>query len=88
MDYYPQTLQNVIDTMTKIKGKFSICDFQSTMAQLFGGLDYIHSSRFTHRDIKPDNLLVNMTERKLVIADFGSAKCVTNGSYNKSVPSL
>merc|ERR1711924_364970 len=38
----------------------------------------------THRDIKPDNILVNMKARKVVIADLGSAKVVTDGSYNKA----
>ena len=40
--------------------------------QLVDGLEYCHSHRIFHRDIKPDNLLVDV-RRTLKITDFGLA---------------
>lgn len=41
-------------------------------------LAHIHKLGIAHRDIKPDNILINIdaikTDQKLKICDFGSAK--------------
>lgn len=42
--------------------------------QLFAGLRYIHSIGVTHRDIKPQNILIDPDSGELKICDFGSAK--------------
>ena len=49
--------------------------------QLFVGLAYLHKKGIAHRDIKPDNILVDPDgqlgqtgEPTLKICDFGSAK--------------
>ena len=44
------------------------------MLQLWRGLNYCHSRNILHRDIKPQNLLVNETTKQLKIADFGLAR--------------
>jgi serine/threonine protein kinase len=43
------------------------------MYQLFRGLKYIHSANVLHRDLKPNNILVNR-QCDLVICDFGLAR--------------
>ena len=56
--------------------------------QFFKGLAYLHSKGIAHRDIKPDNILVdaeNLSLTKLQpvlkICDFGSAKQLDNHNW-------
>lgn len=42
--------------------------------QIFRALAYIHAIGVCHRDIKPQNLLVNPHTHQLKLCDFGSAK--------------
>jgi len=46
---------------------------QSYMYQLLSGINFCHSRRVIHRDLKPGNLLINK-EGALKIADFGLAR--------------
>ncbi len=43
-------------------------------AMICEGLKVIHAKGFLHRDIKPDNILINKIDDKPVIIDFGSAR--------------
>ena len=44
------------------------------MLQLFRGLHYCHSRNVLHRDLKPQNILINEKTQELKIADFGLAR--------------
>ncbi|KAI3882674.1 hypothetical protein MKW92_007129 [Papaver armeniacum] len=53
--------------------------------QICRALAYIHGGiRVCHRDIKPQNLLVNPHTHQLEICDFGSAKVLVKGEANIS----
>lgn len=57
---------------------------QLYMYQLFRSLAYIHSLGICHRDIKPQNLLLNPETGVLKLCDFGSAKTLIKGEPNVS----
>ncbi|CCW64400.1 unnamed protein product [Phytomonas sp. EM1] len=44
------------------------------MYQILKGLEHIHSRGLLHRDVKPENLLINLEDNTLKIGDFGSAR--------------
>lgn len=57
---------------------------QLYMYQLFRSLAYIHSLGICHRDIKPQNLLLDPQSGILKLCDFGSAKHLVEGEPNVS----
>lgn len=63
---------------------------RSMMLQLLEGLNYLHINRVVHRDIKPDNLLIDSSTATLKIADFGLAKrfVVPSRSHSSQVQTL
>ena len=52
--------------------------------QLFRSLAYIHSQGICHRDIKPQNLLLDPNTGVLKLCDFGSAKILVENEPNVS----
>lgn len=52
--------------------------------QLFRSLAYIHSQGICHRDIKPQNLLLDPNTGVLKLCDFGSAKILIENEPNVS----
>ena len=54
------------------------------MYQLLRALAHLHSTNVCHRDIKPQNLLVDPSTAVLKLCDFGSAKKLISGEPNVS----
>uniref|UniRef100_A0A9J2PQ03 Protein kinase domain-containing protein n=1 Tax=Ascaris lumbricoides TaxID=6252 RepID=A0A9J2PQ03_ASCLU len=82
-DYMPTTLSALVK---KLGGRHpNYLDIKLYTWQLFNGLMFLFHSHICHRDIKPQNLLVEPAIGNLKIADFGSAKvmkrCVQSTSY-------
>lgn len=53
--------------------------------QILEAIKYIHSMGISHRDLKPDNILIEQDDPVLVkITDFGLAKIQDNGTFMKT----
>ena len=46
---------------------------QSMMHQLLNAVDFLHTNRMVHRDLKPQNILVTK-DGQIKVADFGLAR--------------
>ncbi|KAI8341288.1 kinase-like domain-containing protein [Chlamydoabsidia padenii] len=76
MDYMPETLYSVCRKHVKSKQRqpMSSLIIKLYMYQLFRALAYTHTLGICHRDIKPQNLLLDPRTGILKLCDFGSAK--------------
>ncbi|CAI4036372.1 hypothetical protein SMKI_15G2140 [Saccharomyces mikatae IFO 1815] len=67
---------------------FKLSDIQYYFTQLLIALDYCHSMGIMHRDVKPQNVMIDPTERKLRLIDWGLAEFYHPGvDYNVRVAS-
>jgi len=70
-EYMDQDLKNYLDACGK-KG-VDAYTIKSFICQLLQGIAYCHKQKVLHRDLKPQNLLINMMG-ELKLADFGLAR--------------
>jgi glycogen synthase kinase 3 beta len=82
MDYIPDTLSRVIRQYYKSKTTMPMLLVKLYSYQMMRSLAYIHALGICHRDIKPQNILVNPTTCVLKLCDFGSAKKLIPGEPN------
>ena len=70
LDFYPGgNLCDMIGSQEGFKLQEEIA--RLLFRQILAGLGYMHSKNIIHRDIKLENILLDETHRKAVIADFG-----------------
>ncbi|XP_038065735.1 glycogen synthase kinase-3 beta-like isoform X2 [Patiria miniata] len=84
LEYVPETVYRVARHYSKNKQTIPILYVKLYMYQLFRSLAYIHSLGVCHRDIKPQNLLLDPESGVLKLIDFGSAKQLVPGEPNVS----
>jgi len=84
LEYVPETVYRASRHYAKLKQPMPALQIKLYMYQLLRSLAYIHSLGICHRDIKPQNLLLNPATGVLKLCDFGSAKILVAGEPNVS----
>jgi len=82
MEYIPETIHRTLRNHTKAKKLVPIMYTKVYMYQVCRAIAYIHSLGICHRDIKPQNLLLNTRTHDVKLCDFGSAKVLVKGEPN------
>ncbi|CAJ1355130.1 unnamed protein product, partial [Effrenium voratum] len=73
LEYLPQTLHQ------KIGGQpLCVADVRCFTFQLLRALAHLDGLQIVHRDLKPENVLLDPATRAVKVADFGSAKVLTD----------
>lgn len=80
MDYLPETIYRIFKKYVKAKKHFPSMLIKIYAYQMFRGLAYMHNKNICHRDLKPQNILIDPNSNILKICDFGSAKRLMKGN--------
>jgi serine/threonine protein kinase/tetratricopeptide (TPR) repeat protein len=87
LPYYTMPFVDGESLRAKIgRGELSIADTISILRDVARALEFAHSRGVTHRDIKPDNVL--LAGSSAVITDFGVAKAVSDATNQGTLTSI
>eukprot|EP01023_Acetabularia_acetabulum_P031825 TRINITY_DN29779_c0_g1_i6.p2 TRINITY_DN29779_c0_g1~~TRINITY_DN29779_c0_g1_i6.p2 ORF type:complete len:360 (-),score=54.06 TRINITY_DN29779_c0_g1_i6:419-1498(-) len=84
LELVPDTVYHVIKHYNRNHQQIPLIIIKLYIYQLARALNYIHKKGICHRDIKPQNLLVDPSMHTLKLCDFGSAKVLSRGEPNIS----
>ena len=82
MDYIPETASTIIKSYRKEKKMVPHILVKLYGYQLMRAIAYIHAKGVCHRDIKPQNILINTETHQMKLCDFGSSKQLVVGEKN------
>jgi len=82
LEFVPDTVYRVSRHYSKLKQSIPMIYIKVYTYQLLRALGYIHAIGVCHRDIKPQNLLLDPQLSIMKICDFGSAKMLVKGEPN------
>ncbi|KCV70176.1 CMGC/GSK protein kinase [Fonticula alba] len=82
LEYIPETVYRAIRHYARFKQIVPMIYVKLYMYQLLRSLAYIHQMGICHRDIKPQNLLLDPHTGILKLCDFGSAKALVQSEPN------
>ena len=82
MNYVQDNLNRVIRNYIKNKEEVPMFLLKVYAFQIARSLAYLHASNVIHRDIKPQNVLIDPTTNRVYLCDFGSAKLLKKSKFN------
>lgn len=84
MNYVPENLNRVNKAHFEKKEHIDVFLIKLYIFQIARALNYIHNKKICHRDIKPQNILLDPQSNRIFICDFGSAKLLKKDESNVS----
>lgn len=84
MKYVPHTLKDLLHRLWDDHVQLKKSVHLVLMTQFARALQHIHAHHICHRDLKPDNLLVDPDRTRLYLCDFGCAKILRPHNTAKS----
>ena len=75
LEYLDTDLKRALDAREARNERWAMPTIKSLLWQLLSGVEYLHSERVLHRDLKPQNLLLG-ADGELKVADLGLARFV------------
>eukprot|EP00824_Muranothrix_gubernata_P013008 TRINITY_DN2728_c0_g1_i1.p1 TRINITY_DN2728_c0_g1~~TRINITY_DN2728_c0_g1_i1.p1 ORF type:complete len:412 (+),score=88.41 TRINITY_DN2728_c0_g1_i1:277-1512(+) len=84
LEFVPETVYRMSRHYSKAKQPLPMLYVKLYIYQLCRSLGYLHSLGICHRDIKPQNCLLDPTAHIVKLCDFGSAKMLVKGEPNVS----
>ncbi|KAE8715009.1 Shaggy-related protein kinase eta [Hibiscus syriacus] len=86
MEYVPESMYRVLKHYSSSNQRMPLIYVKLYMYQIFRGLAYLHCVvGVCHRDLKPQNLLVDPLIHQVKICDFGSAKVLVKNAVDQLV---
>ena len=61
-------------------GPMPVAEVRRLMREIAAALAFAHARKFIHRDIKPDNILLDADDGRALVTDFGIARAVQDGA--------
>lgn len=84
MEYIPETIYQTVRNHSRAKQQIAMTYIRVYVYQMCRALAYVHSLGICHRDIKPQNLLLDPRTHVVKLCDFGSAKILQKAEANVS----
>ncbi|TDH65930.1 hypothetical protein CCR75_008434 [Bremia lactucae] len=84
LEFIPDTVYGVARQLQKAKQYMPVVLVKLYIYQICRALAYIHTMGICHRDIKPQNLLLDPRSHVVKLCDFGSAKVLQKNEPNVS----
>ena len=90
LEYCRYDLKKLIDCKKNDSSFYNVAFVKNMMYQLLKGVEHLHSHKILHRDLKPQNILVDERHWILKLADFGLSRVysIPIRAYTKEVLTL